>query len=30
MGTKISEIIAENVPNMMKILGTEIQEVQST
>ena len=27
MGTKISEIIAENIPNMMKILGTEIQEV---
>ena len=24
------EIIAENVPNLMKILGTEIQEVQPT
>ena len=24
------EIIAENVPDLMKILGTEIQEVQPT
>ena len=24
------EIIAENVPNLMKILGTKIQEVQPT